>query len=128
MQQYITGLEIAVNDAAAVDDMHCLRQILDQDRRGRGRLGPAAEMLRQAAAGDVLHGEEGTAAGAADVEDLNDVRVLQSAQSLRLGAEARQLRGVRARALQDHLQSDEAVELKVAGLINDPHATAADLH
>ena len=63
----------------------------------------------------------------ADVVDLDDVGVLEPGDGLGLGQEADGGLGAGVRAGQDHLQGDGAVEPDLAGLVDDPHAAAAQL-
>src|SRR5262249_24958880 len=52
--------------------------------------------------------------------------VLQPPQGLSLGAETQQLLGVVLVAVLQHLQRDDAAELLVEGLVDDPHAARAE--
>ena len=86
-------------------------------RAARSRLPPA----------DVLQLEEGQAVGLADVVDLDDVGVLELGDGLGLGQEAGGGDGVGVGAGQDHLQGAGAVQADLPGLVDDPHAAAAQL-
>ena len=61
----------------------------------------------------------------ADIVNLHDMGVLQPCDGLRLSAEAFQVirRGIMA--CQNHLQGDDAIELKLPGLVHNAHAAAA---
>jgi hypothetical protein len=98
-----------VDDAAGVGGGHRPGQQFGGQRRLAGRLGLAGDLLGEAAAGQVLQGEVRQAIVLADLEDLDDVRVLQSRDGLRLGVEAGQLVRPGVGAGQHHLEGDDAV-------------------
>ena len=50
-----------------------------------------------------------------------------SRRGFRLGMEAGDIVGIGETARQDHLQGDDAVERRLPGAIDDPHAAAGDL-
>ena len=97
-------------------------------RRGlRDVLGPAVDLLGEAAAVDEFEGEVGEATGLADVVDLDDIGVLEAGDGLGLPVEAGQGLGAGVGAGQDHLERDQTTQVDLAGLVNDPHAAAAQL-
>jgi hypothetical protein len=75
-QQNVGRLQVTVDDPFAVCHVDGTREGLEE----RGRLartpGLAIQSVRQAAALDPLHGQEGVALIAADLVDLDDIRVL----------------------------------------------------
>jgi len=96
------------------------------DARERQRsLGP--DHFLQADALQVLHGDEEPAVELAEVVDPDDVGMADAAADLHLAQEPRLFVGtdlVRSELL-DHL--DGLAELQVAGLVDPPHAAAAQL-
>lgn len=60
-----------------------------------------------------------------DVVDLDDVRVPQLSDGLRLDAEAADLVRPRQQGVADHLERDEAVEPFLLGLVDHAHAAPA---
>ena len=63
----------------------------------------------------------------AGVVDGHDVRVYQMSGGLRFAAEARQIFRGGQFAIEDHFESDRAIETALPRLIHDAHAAAADL-
>ena len=57
--------------------------------------------------------------------DLHNSGVLQPRDSLGLGLKTLQLLRPRVTASEDHLESDDAVQLEVLRFIDDAHATAS---
>jgi hypothetical protein len=107
-----------VHDALPVGVVHGAGQDLDQLRRGDGRLGDALEFLGQAAAVDVLQGEERRPVPLADLVDLHDVGVPQGGDRLGLRVETSQVLRAGVGAGQDHLQGhdvDEQALVQAAG-------------
>ena len=102
-------------------------QGLDQLRRGAGVLGSAGQVLGQAAALDVLHGEERPAVVRADVVDLHDVGVDQAGDRAGLPAETGQLLGAAERPVQNHFQGDHPIQAALVRPVDDAHAAAAQL-
>ncbi len=75
-----------------------------------------------------LHGDERLVADAADVVDRDDVGVRQPGHRPRLAEQPRaRLRTHRSLRLSDHLERDAAIQLRVIGLVDDPHAARAQL-
>src|SRR5262249_60002457 len=89
--------------------------------RPRRAAGPRPE----AAAGDVLQGEERAAVVLADLVDLDDVRVLQPGHGFGLGAEPAPGLQVGVGAGEDYLEGNPPVEGTLAGLVDDAHAPPA---
>ncbi len=126
-QQDVGRLQVAVNDAFVVRCLHGAGQRLQQACGLPCRQRGAVELPVQAAAGTELQGEEGPAVVLADLVDLDDVRVLEAGDGLGLGAETCQLRLAGVAAGQDHLEGDDAAQLDVPRLVDDTHATLAEL-
>ncbi len=80
-------------------------------------------------AADELHHNVGDAGLFAEIVDLNDIRVVEARDCLRLAHEAHGeiLRGILVElAHEDRLDRDLAVQLGVEGLADDTHRTLAD--
>ena len=109
--------------------VHRPGQGLDQGGGLGGRLGRAAQLLLEAAALEQFQGKVGLAVVVADLVDLDEVGVLKLGHRPRLGQEPRQVHVSRGQvpARPDHLQGHQALELKVAGLVDDAHAPLAQL-
>jgi hypothetical protein len=96
-------------------------------RGGRGRRAALlADDVVERAAFDELHRDERPAFDLAEVEHLHDAGVHEARGRRRLAAEAL---GVLLAfgGVQDDLERDAAAHAHVAGLVNDAHASAADL-
>lgn len=116
-----------MNDPFAVCDVDGTGEGLEE-RGGLSRTpGLAIQSVRQAAALDPLHGQEGVALIAADLVDLDDIRVLHPRRQLSLQPEPPLLGWGGELAGQHHLQGHQPVEASVPCLVHDPHASAADL-
>ena len=125
-EQDVGWLEISVNDAVAVRRVDGTRECQDHLGRWPDRLGLPLQVLREAAAGHVFHGEEGTAGGLADIVDLNDIGMPQACQRLDLGAKAGQVGGAGLEAGQDHLEGDFAAKTEMPGLVDDAHSPSTE--
>ena len=86
-----------------------------------------ADDVSQGAAIDKLHRVVMNAALGAHGMDRHDVRVMQERGSLRLGLEPLKLARVQRGGERQNLESDTTTQGKLLGLVNDAHATAADL-
>jgi hypothetical protein len=88
------------------------------------------EAVLEIASADELHDDEGDVAFLAEVVHLDDVRVVEPGDRLRLLAKAHR---VFARdllvevALEDGLDRDRAVQLRVERLVHEAHGAGADL-
>ena len=77
--------------------------------------------------GDELHHEIMVTVLPAHAEDRHDVGVVQLGRGLRLALEPPHLLGVQQRAGREHLQRHPPAERFLLGLVDHPHAAAADL-
>ncbi len=124
-EQDVGRLDVAVDDPAAVGHVHGPGQRLDDPGRVLDGLRLGGDPLRQAAPIEELQREIGQAVVLADLEDLDDVRVVDGGDGAGLGLEAGQVAGSRAGAGEDHLERDQAVEPGLPRLVDDPHAALA---
>jgi hypothetical protein len=125
-QEDVGRLQVAMNDSALVGRLDRPSEGGQQSGRLACRLGRAGQLLGQGAAFNELHGEVWSSVRVADVMELHDVGVLQSGHGLGLALKPRPLLWAGESAGEGHLESDEAIEGQVAGLVDDAHAAAAD--
>ena len=116
-----------MDDAGVVRELHGAGEHFNQLGGAGGRPRVAGEALGQAAAVHELERQVRVPVRLADVENLDDVRVLERRDRFRLAAEPLPLGRPGVRAGQDHLERDRAVQVEVPGLVHDAHAAAADL-
>ena len=102
-------------------------QGLREPRRPAKRLGHAPQHPGQVASADVFHGQEGQALVLADLEDLDDVGMEELGGGLGLDPQPRPFPQPGVLAGQDHLDGDDPAQVRLPGLVDDPHATPADL-
>ncbi len=76
---------------------------------------------------DELHGVKMHAAFGTDRVNRDDVRVVQLGGGLGLVLEALQVLGVESGRERQHFQGDAPIQRQLDRLVNDPHATPADL-
>jgi hypothetical protein len=115
-----------MDDAPFVGMLHGAGQRQDELRRLPRRDGRTVQMLRQAAAADVLQRQIRAAVLLADLEDLHDARMLHLGDGFGFGAEAGQVLRAGVHARQHHLQRHQPIQAQLPRLIDDPHAAVAD--
>src|SRR6266852_9300390 len=76
---------------------------------------------------EILHDDERLAVLLTNVVDSADIRMVERRRSSRLAAESLQRLPVLRYILRQKLQCNEAVKPSVLGLVNDSHASAAEL-
>src|SRR5580693_1208218 len=74
-----------------------------------------------------LHGDEGLSALVINLVNGADVRMIQSGRSLRFALESGQSLLILGYFIGQEFQGDETMQLHVLGLVDDTHATAAQL-
>jgi hypothetical protein len=100
---------------------------LDGILQGRGEPQPfAVYQVIEGLSGDVLHCDEVRAVNMINVMNGDDVRVIQGRGSLGFLNEAPLAIGVGDSFCRQHLDGDVAVEMGVAGPLNDTHAAFAE--
>ena len=114
-----------MHHAALVGEVHGPGQDLDELGGGKRRLGFAGELACQAAAIDIFQREKGPAVDFADLVNLHDIGMLQTGRRLGLELEAAQIVVAGMGAAQHHLESHDAVEPSLPGLVDDAHAAPA---
>jgi hypothetical protein len=125
-QQHVRGLEIAVNQALAVSVVERLGQRDHQPDRLLDRERAVGKPPRQAAAGDELHHDVGLVVLDVDVEDIDDLRVREVSNHLRLAQEPLARQRIACAAAEDDLDRDRPVELGVKRSVDGAHAALAE--
>ncbi len=126
-QQNIARFQVAMHDTGIVSVLHGAGELLDQPGRVAGRLRCAGEELLEAATLDQLQRQIRQPLMLADIVNADDSRVRQPSHRGRLDAEPPQRVAAGMGPGQDHLQGDHPSQPQMPGLVDDPHAAAADL-
>ena len=123
----VRRLDVAVNNALAMGCVERVRYV-DRYRKKRFRFQwPPGDSMAQGHAIQKLHDDEGLAFFLPDFMDRADVGMVQTRGRLSLALEAQHGLRVVGYFLRQKLQGDEAVQVDVLGLVDDAHATAAEL-
>ena len=116
-----------MDDAGLVRRIERVGGLVEPVERIGGRCRTAPVAIGEAAAGQVLHHDVGTAVPLADVEDRDDVRMTGKARRRqRFALEAAAHLGVAREALGENLDRHLATELAVVGEVDIAHPAAAD--
>jgi hypothetical protein len=128
VQEDVSGLEVAVEDAATVRVMHGPGHGGDEARDGvrGGPVGHASVQRRERPPLDELHGEVVLSLVLADLVNGDDVRVVELGGRLRLAAKSVHLVCGGELSGEDHLQRYDAVEAALPRFVDDAHAAAGD--
>ena len=123
---HVGRLEIPVDDALRMGCSQCIGDRsadLEDFRQGQpvGR-----EDLVQALAFDQFHGEEADALVFLDRVHVDDVRVAEAGDGLRLALESFEAARIGGEIGGEDLQGDVAVQLRVAGAVDLTHPALAD--
>ena len=127
VEQHVLRLDVTVDVSGAVDRVQRLAELC----RDTGGVG-GAQRLRSAycrleiVAGHVAHDEVRLAVGNADVMDGHHVGMLHRSGGARLRQEALAALRIVSERRRDHLDGDVAVEIELAGTVNDSHAAPTD--
>ena len=123
----VVGLEIAVDDPGAVRVLEAAQDLAGDGERALLRQRAGLDDVRERLAREELHGEEELAlAGAAEVRDGDDVRVLQAARRLGLALEAARELVLAAQLRQQDLDGEILAHHRVLGAIDGAHAAHAE--
>ena len=125
---HVRGLQVTMDDAAAVSGVERSRDLDRPSQRRRRRNWTASQALRQRLAFDVLHHEVGDAVLRSNVVHRTDVRMTQSGYRLRLTLEPRPPGRVVGDAGWKNLDGDVAVQPGVARAIDLAHAASSKGH
>src|SRR6185503_18955088 len=123
--------DVAVDDAGLVRVIERAQQLAHHAHELPGlEAQVAVEAVLEVLAADELHHDEGDLGLLAEVVYLDDVRMVEARDRLRLLAETHRIlaRDLLVEvALEDGLDRDRAVQLRVERLVHDTHGAAADL-
>jgi hypothetical protein len=125
--EYVRGLDVAVNDSVRVSGIQTLcnldSQVQDLVRAKRF----AEDALPQRLALQILHGNEVLPLKLVDVVDRAYIGMIQCRSRLCLASEALQSVLVLGQLFWQKLQGDGALKLGVLGLIDNTHSASAEL-
>ena len=123
----VRGLDVAVDDAARVRGLERvgnlqrgIEHLIHAERTGR-------EVVVERFALQAFHDDERLALLLIDRVNRADVRVIERGRRARFATETFERGRVERPPLGEELESDEAAEAGVLGLVDDPHAAAAEL-
>src|SRR6185295_13656176 len=116
-QQYISGLQVTVNNTIAVCSIDCPRQLFRHLCAPPLRLWLAMKLTSQTLSFDKFQCNERQAGCLADLVNLNDIWMPETRRGLRLDAETCQQIGVGMHSGQYHLEGNHAVQTDLTGLI-----------
>ena len=124
----VLGLDVAVDQAVGVGVLEGVAD-LDDDLDGflLAEDVPVGDVVGDGLALDVLHDEIVVAARLADVDGLDDVRVVELAGGLPFLVEPLHVLGILAESTRQDLDRDAAVEAELLALIDDGHRAGAEL-
>ena len=124
---YVLGLEIAVDDPFLVRLFERLRD-LQRERKAlsKGKR-PLFEALGERRTGDELHDEGVRGSAGLEAVDLGDVGVVELCQQLRFAFESGETLFVLGEGCGQDLDRHFALQARVGGAVDLPHAAFADL-
>ena len=130
IEHHVRRLDVAMDDAGVVRELERVEQLAhDAHRFPDVEALVRVEEVLQLLAADELHHQVGDVAFLGEVVHLHDVRMVQPRDGLRLAREPHRvvLRGVRIEmALEDRLDRDPAIELRIETLVDDAHGALAE--
>ncbi len=131
VEHHVGRLDVAVDDARLVRELQRVEQLAhDAHRLLKLEALVGVEEVLELLALDELHDDVGDVALLAEVVHLDDVRMVQPRDRLRLAHEPHRIlfgrRLVVEVALEDGLDRDFAIEPRVQALVDDAHRTLAE--
>ncbi len=123
----IGGLDVAVNDVFGVRSVERVGDFDCESQEVFDVHGAAVDAVLERLAIEKFHGDEGVAILLADIVNRADVGMVQCGGGLRFTLESRQSLWIAGDILRQKFQRDESLEARVFGLVNDTHASAAEL-
>ena len=123
----VRGLDVTVNDTLGVGGVQSVGN-LDPKRKDRLQFhGAGGDQMLEGRAVEELHDEESAASFLADVVNGADIGMVESGCSFGFAAKTLQRLAVLRQVFGKKLESDEAAETSVLGLVNHAHTAAAKL-
>ena len=123
----IGGLDVAVNDVFGVRSIERVGDFDGESEEVFDIHGAAVDAVLERLPIKEFHGDEGVAILLADIVNRADVGMVQGRGGLRFTLESRESLRIAGDILRQKFQRDEALEARVFGLVNDTHASAAEL-
>src|SRR5271167_2661183 len=123
----IGGLDISVNDPLHVSSVQRVGYFNRQRQYQLGLQRTPCDAMLQRHSVQKLHGDEGLSALIINLVNGADVWMIQSGRSLRFALESGQSLRILGYFIGQEFQGDETMQLHVLGLVDDTHATAAEL-
>ena len=123
LQEDVGGLQIAMSDRLVVSGGQRPQRLADDVERARRRHGPFADQIRQRLPRKQLHHQVRHTAVDPKGGERDDVRVRERRERPRLALETATPLGRRGRALRQHLDRHQAIELHLPAPVD--HADAA---
>ena len=124
----VLGLDVAVDQAVGVGVLKRVADLNDdRDRLLLAEKVAVADVVGDRLAFDILHDEVVVPAGLADVDGLDDVRVVELACCLPFLVEPLDVLGVLTEPSRQDLDRDAAVETELLALVHDGHRAGPEL-
>jgi hypothetical protein len=123
----IGGLDVAVNDVFGVCSVERVGDFDGESEEVFDVHGVAVDAVLERLAIEKFHGDESVALLLTDIVNRADVGMVQGGGGLRFALESRESLRIARDILRQKFQRDEALEARVFGLVNDTHASAAEL-
>src|SRR5579862_5789948 len=115
-----------MHQTGTVSGVNGLGERLNQGRCLVWRSRFVADVIDEADAADILSRGKGPALVFVDLVNLNDIGMIQARDGLGFGTKTLDLAVAGMRPGKDHLESDEAFETFLTGLVDNPHAAPAE--
>ena len=125
LQEDVGGLQVAVSDRLAVGEGQPAQHLADDIESARWRYGPFVDQLREGVPLQQLHHQVRHTAVNPEVGDREEVGVRQHGERPRLALELATPLGRRGRALLQHLDRHEPIELHLPALVDHTDAAGA---
>src|SRR5208283_4501529 len=126
-EEDVRGFDVAMDDASSVSGVQCVRNLDGERQNQLGFHRTPRDAVLQCQPVQKLHGNERMTIVLADFVDRADVGVVQGGSCACFPAEAFERLRVLSYVLGQKLQRDKAAKFRVLGLINNTHASAAEL-
>ncbi len=122
----VGGLDVAMNDALGVRGVEAVGDVDGEGEEAFEVHGAAGDGVLEGLALEVLHRDEGLAVGVADFVDGADVGVVEGGGGFGFAAETFEGLGIAGERFGEEFQSDETVEERVLGFVDDAHSAATE--